>query len=302
MGGTDPLRQGGHDFDVDGVTVHYTIAGSGPICVIHSGGPGVDPNYLRMPLLEKYVTAVYLDPIGTGASGRLPTHPHGYTMAAYGRTVETVIEHLGGPRAFFLGHSAGGFVGQHLAVHRPDLLAGLVLYDSAPTGGDDLYTEATNMVAEFAARFAGHPALDAVLTAWRNPADDDATDDDYSAWLRRIMPLYFADFLAREDEFGPLVGQIRRTVVHDEKPFDCRGKLDAIDTPTLIVVGSYDFICPPVWAQTMHDDITASELALFENSGHLAHLEEPVAFAAAVGSFVERNTHQPDSRAAAVRT
>jgi len=39
----------------------------------------------------------------------------------------------------------------------------------------------------------------------------------------------------------------------------------------------------------MHRDIPGSRLVSFDRSGHFAHLEEPEAFAAAIGKFVSAN-------------
>ena len=47
----------------------------------------------------------------------------------------------------------------------------------------------------------------------------------------------------------------------------------AIDVPTLITVGRYDEITPAC-AETLRDGIADSRMVLFENSAHLAHLEE----------------------------
>lgn len=50
---------------VDGVRQVYQVAGAGPVCLVHSGGPGVHPEYLRIPALEGHLTMVYVDPIGS---------------------------------------------------------------------------------------------------------------------------------------------------------------------------------------------------------------------------------------------
>jgi pimeloyl-ACP methyl ester carboxylesterase len=62
-----------------------------------------------------------------------------------------------------------------------------------------------------------------------------------------------------------------------------------LDTaPTLILVGRDDFICPPSQAKIMHERIPDSELVVFENSGHFAHVEEPDAFCAAIRAWLKR--------------
>lgn len=65
------LEPGAHVLSVNGMAQSYHVAGSGPVCIVHPGGPGAKWSYMRMPLLEASITMIYLEPIGTGASGRL---------------------------------------------------------------------------------------------------------------------------------------------------------------------------------------------------------------------------------------
>ncbi|MGW7366225.1 alpha/beta fold hydrolase [Streptomyces sp. NPDC054841] len=162
----DPLATGTHSVDIDGIVQRYHVHGTGPVCVAHSGGPGILWDYLRMPALERHLTVVYPEPIGTGAFGRLPSHPHGYTRPRYSRFLGALIEHLGVPEVHLLGHSHGGFVVQYHALHSPERVAGVVLYDSAPVTGPEHAAEAMRQVRSFAARHAGHPELPEVLAAF----------------------------------------------------------------------------------------------------------------------------------------
>ncbi|GGJ58314.1 alpha/beta fold hydrolase [Streptomyces brasiliensis] len=110
------VTPGTREITVDGVRQVYHVAGRGPVCVAHSGGPGTDWSYLRMPLLEQHCTMVYLEPVGTGDSGRLPS----YGLDAYVTFLAAVVEHLAVPRVHLLGHSHGGFVVRRYALDHPD--------------------------------------------------------------------------------------------------------------------------------------------------------------------------------------
>jgi pimeloyl-ACP methyl ester carboxylesterase len=95
-------------------------------------GPGLSWEYLRMPTLEEHLTTVYAQPIGTGGSGRLNTHPHGYSREEYIKALDGLVSYLGVSRVHLLGHSHGGFVTQYYALKQADRLAGIILYESAP--------------------------------------------------------------------------------------------------------------------------------------------------------------------------
>ena len=286
-----PLTEGTHSFDVEGITLRYHVHGTGPICVAHPGGPGITWDYLRSPALEQRLTMVYLEPAGTGASGRLATHPHGYTRARYSTHLAALIDHLGPHRVHLLGHSHGAFVAQYHAIHRPDQLAGVVLYESAPTTGPEFGAEAQRMVGALAERYAGHPQLPAVLNAFAQIPT--ISDDETTVRVARgVIPAYVASYWADPAAWTDMQNAIQATYISglddqgNPDTVDDRDALPTLRTPTLIVVGHFDVICGRHWAEELHKLIPNSHLLILENSGHLGHLEEPKAFADSVAAFV----------------
>jgi pimeloyl-ACP methyl ester carboxylesterase len=294
-----PLGEGVHTVEAEGVILRYHVHGTGPVCVAHPGGPGIAWEYLRAPMLETRLTMVYLEPAGTGDSGRLPTHPHGYTREFYSRQLAALIDHLEVPLVHLLGHSYGGFVAQYHALHRPDRLAGIILYESAPVTGPEHGAEAMRSVQEWAARHAGHPELPPVFDAFAAiPAI--ASDEAMISAARGVLPAYIAGYWADAPRWAPLRASLRASYLsgldeHGEPDvIDDRGSLAALTMPTLIVVGRHDVICGVRWAEELHRLIPASRLLILENSGHFGHLEEPERFAAEVTSFVsEQHTKPP---------
>lgn len=279
----NPLAPGTHEITVDGVRQVYHVFGDGPVCIALSGGPGIEWGYLRSPGLEQHLTMVHLEPVGTGASGRLPESE--YRMDTYVRFLHAVVEHLGQPTVRILGHSYGGFVAQRYALDHPDRVAGLALYDTSPVTGADFWGSAMAQLAAYPDRHPDVPEAALVPAAFQRLGAA-TTDDDLTAALKEAVPVYFADFWRRRDEFAALVSGIRIWAAPanaaDPTPFDVRDRLSEITAPTVILVGRYDFICGPTWAKLLHEGIAAAHLAEFDHSGHFAHLEEPDGFTAAV--------------------
>lgn len=286
-----PLTEGSHSFRFDDLTLRYHVHGTGHICVAHPGGPGIAWNYMRSPALERRLTMVYLEPAGTGDSGRLPAHPHGYTRARYSDHLAALIDHLGEPRVYLLGHSHGGFVAQYHAIHRPDQLAGVVLYESAPATGPEFGAEAARMVGALAERYAGHPLLPDMLNAF-GQIPQIADDETMVRVARGIVPAYVASYWADPPAWTDFQNAIQATYISglDDQgmpdPVDDRAALPALRVPTLVVVGRFDVICGPRWAEELHRLIPGSRLLVLEKSGHFGHLEEPEVFAQAVAAFV----------------
>ncbi|WP_046730244.1 alpha/beta fold hydrolase [Streptomyces humi] len=292
---TDPLSPGTHAYWADGVLQRYHVHGSGPVCVAHSGGPGLVWEYLRMPDLEEHLTMVYVEPIGTAEDSRLPSHPHGYTRERYSRSLQTLIEYLGVSRTHLLGHSHGAFVAAYHALHRAEQLSGVVLYEGAPVTGPEHGAEAGRMVEAFVAKHAGHPGLPDVLAAF-GAMSTISSDEQTVAVARGVLPSYFADYWGDEERLAPFRDSVQGTYISgldaDLTPdtIDDRAGLKDLQVPALVVVGRHDVICGPRWGLELDELIPDSQLLMLENSGHLGHIEEPLVFADAVRDFVLRTT------------
>ena len=292
-----PVRHGKHAITIDGVRQVFHVSGTGPLCLAHPGGPGFGWEYLRMPTLEQHLTMVYLEPVGTGDSGRLPG-PRDYRLDVWARFLHGVVEHLGAPRVLVLGHSHGGFVAQRYALEHPDTLAGLILYATSPVLDAEFWAAAMSNLQLFPQQHPDQQEAPGMFGAYQ--ATLAARDDEaITQGLRKIMPAYFADYWAHESRLAPVRAAMRAWVdpLHGEEPapFDVRGQLGSVTAPALVVTGEHDFLCGPRWARELHDAIPGSQLSLLERSGHMAHLEEPEAFSQAVAGFsanLRTATHQ----------
>lgn len=284
------LAPGTHVFDSDGVRQRYHVFGSGPVCLAHPGGPGIHWEYLRMLELEQHLTMVYVEAIGTGGSGRLPTHPHGYTRERYSIALQRIIDHLEVPTVYLLGHSHGAFVAAYHAIHRPACLAGIILYEGSPVTGPEHGAEAARRLREFAAAHADRPESAEVLAAF-GAMQAMSNDVQTLAVARGVLPAYLADYWGDERRWAPVRDALRAgyisglDAIGSPDLVDDRADLPALTVPALVVVGRFDVICGPRWGQELHELIPDSRLLILEHSGHLGHLEEPGRFAAAVRDF-----------------
>lgn len=274
---------------VDGVRQVYRVVGEGPVCLVHPGGPGVHPEYLRLPALESHLTMVYLDPVGSGDSDLLPDGD--YSMSRYGHFAEAVLDDVEASTAYFLGHSHGGFVALQFGMTFPERLDGLILYDTAPLNGRELRETATKEMAGFVQRWPDRPEAAEAGRVWdavNVSRTLEVTDDEsYRHYLNAILPAYFADYRKTTEQVGDL--SLRATFDPHRLPvsWDARARLGAIDVPTLVIVGTDDFICPPRFASEMYAEMPNASLCELRASGHFGHVEEAEEFAAAVVDFVQ---------------
>ncbi|MGZ4281670.1 MAG: alpha/beta hydrolase, partial [Gaiellaceae bacterium] len=101
------------------------------------------------------------------------------------------------------------------------------------------------------------------------------------------------EVLARaREKFGMQVyetmwGPNEFTVSGTLKGWDVIDRLGEIDVPTLITSGRHDE-CTPKLVEPLHEGIAGSEWVLFEDSAHMAYLEETERYLQVVSGFLDR--------------
>ena len=71
---------------------------------------------------------------------------------------------------------------------------------------------------------------------------------------------------------------------------DTLERLENIQIPTLVTVGTFDLAAPPLYAREVAQRISGAELIIFENGGHLHNVENPEEFNLATLDFLRRNS------------
>jgi proline-specific peptidase len=74
-------------------------------------------------------------------------------------------------------------------------------------------------------------------------------------------------------------------VIGNLRDWDRTHRLGEIDASTLVTVGRHDEITPAC-AETIHRGIRGSEVRVFEESAHVAHLEETEVYLQTVADFL----------------
>jgi len=259
----------------------YVEVGEGLPCLVMHGGLGGDHSSLHPWLdpLGDVMRLVYYDHRGNGRSGR--PRSESITFEQLCADADALREHLGFEEIAVLGYSFGGFVALEYALRYPERISHLILLDTAPTFDYEEEIEAN-------ARRKG-------ATQEQLEALDASAEDEGESWRlwKVIEPLYFCTFDAdlAERVMGKTVISVEAADAGDAiiEGWDLTPRLGEISAPTLILVGRDDFVCPPSQAKIMHEGIPNSQLAIFENSGHFTHVEEPEAFFDAVRGWLRRS-------------
>ena len=206
--------------------------------------------------------AAALDLSGHGESDDVETPPGPETLAAYARDATAVAEATGA--GVLAGNSLGGAVCLHVAVETAFDPGALVL---AGTGAK------LAVSADLRERLAGdfERAVEFLHGEDRLFHDPDPRTVERS---ERAMTAV-----------GQAVTRRDFLTCHE---FDVRDRLDAVDAPTLALVGEHDGLTPPDYHEYLADR-TGGEYAEIPDVAHLAMVERPAAFAERVRTFLDEH-------------
>jgi pimeloyl-ACP methyl ester carboxylesterase len=111
------------DLLVDGAQIHYALYGKGdPVILLHGGLGNADHWANQVPALADHFQVIAIDSRGQGRSTRTRAQVSYDVMAG---DVLAVMDHLGLPRAAFVGWSDGGEIALKLAIDHPERVSKL---------------------------------------------------------------------------------------------------------------------------------------------------------------------------------
>lgn len=266
---------------VRGVSIFERRVGSGPPVVVLHGGPGASHDYLRpgFDLLSDGLTLIYYDQRGGGQSPVAREVPVGWREQV--ADLDALREQWGLERMRLCGYSFGGLLAMLYATTHPDRVERLALVSPAPA-----WREArTEFEATFAERNLA-PDLMAERAALRASG---LRESNPAAFQQRLFELsvvpYFVDptLVSQLTPFR-IVGRTQQEVWDSLGDYDLRPALARLSLPSLVLHGREDVI--PWQAAEVAAGLLRAEWHLLSPCGHCPHVEQPGAFAQAVGAFL----------------
>ena len=283
------LIPGEYDLTPNGVPIHYTVRGSGPEMIAHSGGPGMDARtWDDFAGIDSFVTLVVVHPRGSGLSGS--TLNDAYLLPDYASDLQALRLHLGLDKPIIMGWSHGGMVVMQYAFTYPDALSKLILVDTSAYFGEFL-GDLEGAVQGFKNEPWFEKSFAALRAEW---AGDYKTDEDMTRLWTEEMKFYFKKFDKRAETYHERTRDLPLRITplktfndKEAATMDLRPHLHKITVPTLVLVGRHDFITNVEMAREIVKHITRARLEIFEDAGHYAFVEEPEKFYRVIKEFVE---------------
>ncbi|KAJ9615493.1 hypothetical protein H2200_001568 [Cladophialophora chaetospira] len=289
-----PLAAGKHTSTLNNLAINYTVLANSanlPPIIVHPPPWGIGSElYINSfsRLASKY-TVIIPSPRGNDDSER-PASPEEMSSRHIVSDLEALRLHLGLEQFHaVIGHSSGGTIALGYAITHPKCLERLILLNS------DLLGYKRQDVSFF----------NEVLGLFS--ADPPSTDEEFRAFMLKILPLYFClpDLGGPEAfvknwttnpslwAYGAYYAADSASAPGEGAPGDGNAKWKQIDelghveARTLVIAGEEDRTCPLDVSATIAQGVKRSRCAFSDACGHMSFVERPDFVWPVVDGFLE---------------
>lgn len=256
---------------VNGSRINLFDQGSGhPILLVH--GFPLDFQmwqYQLEPLSETgRVICPDLPGFGNSQAWSEPIHLRG--LADF---LAALLDELDVEQVTFCGLSMGGYIGWQFWQHHRQRLDRLIASNTRAAADTEAVSRARRVSAQSLRKDGTSILADEMPYKLFAESSIQNRADDVNL-IRQVIRNSDAEILAQAQ------------IAMSQRP-DATNWLSEIDVPTLFVAGQHDSITTPEEISSNQKKVPDSRLVLLENAGHLAPLENPEAFNAAVNNFIQ---------------
>jgi len=242
-----------------------------PLVFLHGIGGAARAWRSQLDFFRDRYRTVAWDMPGYGGSAPLAT----VSIATLADALQDFLQQVGAMKPTLVGHSIGGMIVQQLLAKHPGIASAIVLAQTSPAFGKP---DADWQKAFIEARLGPLDRGETLASLAPSLVKELVGDDPDISGME----------LARECMASVPEATYRATMLA-MLGFDQRNALKDIVVPTLLLSGSKDKNAPAPMMAKMATYIPLAKYVELEGVGHLANLERPDAFNAALDSFLKAN-------------
>lgn len=257
---------------VNGVDIFYEDVGEGfPVIFGHSLVWDHEMFIHQVEALSKSYRCINVDYRNHGKSGAINKE---WTIYDYVEDNIALAAHLDIAEAHWVGLSQGGMMAMRLALRRPDLVKSLVILDSSAGPEEEEKRPQYEMMANMAAEQGTETVVEGILPLFF--AED--FNKDYPD-----VHAYYRDKFVSSD-----ANAMKWAVFAVTGRDDISGKIQAIEAPTLVIVGEQDIATMPEHSTFIDRALSHSRLVTIPGAGHMSPLEKPAPVTEAITDFLTK--------------
>jgi len=242
-----------------------------PLVFLHGIGGAARAWLGQLDFFKDRYRTIAWDMPGYGGSAPLPT----VSIAALAGALQDFLQQVSATKPILVGHSIGGMIVQQLLAKHSCIASAVVLAQTSPAfGKSDGDWQKSFIEARLGPLDRGKTLASLAPSLVKELAGDDPD-------IRGMD-------LAR-DCMACVPEATYRATMLSMLGFDQRNSLKNIVVPTLLLSGSKDKNAPAPMMAKMATYIPSAKYVELEGVGHLANLERPGAFNAALDSFLKAN-------------
>jgi proline iminopeptidase len=269
--------------------IWFKISGEGngfPVICLH-GGPGFAHDYLEpLELLGTERKVIFYDQLGSGRS-TCPKDSSLWRIERFVDELEFVRDVLKIEKFHLFGSSWGTMLGMDYYLKYPESVASIVFKSpclSAKLWASDAKKLCAQMGPEWNRITFMHETAGTTDSAEYKEAKEQFSKRFICTLEKSPIELERAKLGFNADVYMTMWGPSEFTATGNLKDYDRTADLPKIKVPTLFTCGRYDEATPET-VKIYQKQVPGSQLAIFENSAHVAHLEEAELFRSVVSRF-----------------
>ncbi|AYN01949.1 alpha/beta fold hydrolase [Chryseobacterium sp. 3008163] len=293
------LKNGNFTEKIDGISINYTIKGSGPVMFAGHPNSGKTGYELTLKPLEKKFTMVYYDSRGTGKSSA-PKNVEDYSLAKSVVEIEELRKRLNVDKIWFFGHSDQSGIAMLYSLEHPNHVEGMILTGTSLIASpEEIYNRKKESENK---RIKESEWFSQVVKDWnymythkteKTPDGRDLSEAPLKWWCyddessQKVIPIMKE--ISKAGRRKPVNGQLPQQEKELKYYYNQQKRFSEIKTKTLILNGKSDTNNLPEFAEQLHKTLPNSKLILIEKTGHFPWVEAPAQSFAEINQWLKEN-------------
>ena len=293
------FKNGNFTEKIDGISINYTIKGSGPVMFAGHPNSGKTGYELTLQPLEKKFTMVYYDSRGTGKSAA-PKKVEDYSLEKSVLEIEELRKKLTVDKIWFFGHSDQSGIAMLYSLEHPNHVEGMILTGTSLIASPEkIYNrkkESENKRIKESEWFSQVVKdWDYIYTHKTEKASDgrDLSEVPLKWWCydeessQKVIPIMKE--ISKAGRRKPVNGQLPQQEKELKYYYNQQKKFSEIKTKTLILNGKSDTNNLPEFAEQLHKTLPNSKLVLIEKAGHFPWVEDAAQTFTEIDKWLKEN-------------